>query len=147
MKKLIQRRLAELLIAGAICSVIPALIQLSDDSFFSELVSYALLGCVILFVGYNIKCLRESYYAFRGKIKYYKGNYIAYAIYALIGILVYECFGETVYTFLFSITKVVKYFGVVNSTLLSAMIFHLIMCGVIIAAPAGVRRKNPTRFR
>ena len=139
-------RFAEIFGICGIFSAILSILSLTCNSFLNGLIPLLLAIFAIMFVIANIMQLRRCYFEVKGGMDYYISNFTAYAIFAVATAAVYLLFGDTTYTWLFAITKVISFFGDRVSIVASTALFHFVMCMIIILAPIGLRQKYAWRF-
>lgn len=134
--KAVKKRLFELFVTSIVISVIIValfILQIIPSSEFS-----AAITCIIgtgVFVEINIKQLQRCMVDMASLKKYYKYNYIAYGIYALVSSAICLFAPVELFSIAFSFTKFVRYSYEVISYRKSLLIFHAIMIIVIALAP------------
>lgn len=137
------RRFAELIFTCFIISGFIALLSKMGILVERGHVVFALLiGAVIFFV-VNIKMQRNCYYDMGEYHKeYYIINTVAYLLFAAVCYLVYIFCSDEVYTWLFAITKWVRFTVNRIEIYLSALLFHLVGLATVFLSPAGVVTDN-----
>lgn len=138
MIKIILRRFLELIIPCALISAIAVVLNITG-LFTTRITVFtiAFLGAVIWFV-LNITMLRRCYLDLRDIKVYYISNFIAYAIFGLCTVIVYLCFSNAVYGWIFAITKFFRYTNLNISTVISTAIFHFLGGLMILLSPLGM---------
>lgn len=136
--RVIKRRFIELIIKSfLISSIITAAFEFGI--FPSEkpvMRSFICTGAVIFLI-INIIQLRYCYYDLKGKKEYYVANFIAYSLYMLAGLITILINNEA-YTWVFCITKFLRFTESGPPKYLSAAIFHAVMLLAIVCAPVGM---------
>lgn len=131
----IKRRFREFLCTEVILSVLATLANI----FLGITQRYHLvifLGIMILaFMGVSIWQMRRCYYDIRDILLHYKLNFIAYMMFAVLSLVVCLIFPGMLFTWLFSITKFLKYLGF--GQIVSLLIFHLSGIVAILVSPLG----------
>lgn len=98
---------------------------------------------VLVYIVINMSMLNHCYFDMSeepdGRI-YLKSNILAYGIFAVINLIVYFLANSEGYTWFFAITKFAKYMPFGINTLVSAIIFHVIMFAVIALVPVRMKR-------
>lgn len=94
-----------------------------------------------LFLYVNVRMMRDCYYDIRGGMYYFVGNYAAYLIFMAVSLLLYFFGGSGIFTWLFAITKFVRYTGGGVSNLVSTLIFHAVMLLSVLLAPLGMKQQ------
>lgn len=94
-------------------------------------------GAILYFVS-QFFLLRHCFVCMRIKGPFYLYNSIAYAIFALVSVIIYEFIGNFVFTWSFSITKMAHFFYTPISISLSVAIFHTLVLILIFVAPMGM---------
>ena len=135
---LIIRRFTEMLLWTVFLSIISIFLNFSGIAGSQKMLMVCLSAGVVVFIGINLHMLKQCFFDLRDKKLYYFTNYIAYLFYAAVSIIIYAIGGNTVYAWIFAITKFMRYSSFGISTPLSALIFHLIMLLVIAVAPLGM---------
>ncbi len=146
MKNIIIRRFMEFFISCAVLSAAVtgmAVLKLLNSQT-ALLVGTFLFATVFVFV--NIKQLRRCYFDLMGNVEYYASNCIAYIIFIAVNLLMCRFCPQTVFTWVFAITKFLQYLGVGITALFSAVMFHIIMLTVILVAPVGMKQIYNWRF-
>lgn len=100
------------------------------------------VACVAVYVIVSVFRMRICFYELENPRAYYICNLSAYAVFALINILAYFLLDSTIYTWIFAITKFVRYAYVGFTTVTSIATFHIIMVFAILLAPAGIEERN-----
>lgn len=136
--RVIKRRFLELIIKSfLISSIITAAFEF--DIFPSEkpvMLTFICAGAAIFLI-LNIINLRYCYYDLKGKREYYIANFIAYSFYMLAGLITILINNEA-YTWVFCITKFLRFTESEAPKYLSAAIFHAVMLLAIVCAPVGM---------
>ena len=132
------RRTVELLVLSLILSSIVILLNTKELVTSSKALTLFLLFAAGGFMCINIHMLRQCYFDLHSKFIYYVSNYAAFAIFAAVNILMCLYSDNEIYTWMFAITKFIKYTYSVISPLISAILFQIILAGTIALAPAGM---------
>lgn len=134
-KKVIKRRFREFLCTEVILSVLATLANI----FLGITQRYHLvifLGIMILaFMGVSIWQMRRCYYEIQDLKEHYKLNFIAYMMFVVLSLVVCLIFPGMLFTWLFSITKFLKYLGFAQ--IVSLLIFHVFGIVAILVSPLG----------
>lgn len=112
-----------------ICGIIP------DGSTVLVVSLYVI---VVLFAIINIGMMRRTYYELKSYRKYLVVNICAYVAFVAVNLISYKLFSKVLYTWLFGITKTVRYSAFNLSTLKAIGLFHLIMLAITFVASAGM---------
>ena len=94
--------------------------------------------CGIIYVLANIFRMRISFYELADVYKYYFYNLAGYIIFAVVSIVLYWIADSSVYTWMFAVLKVFRFFNGEMNVLYSVIVFHLIMIVAIFFAPIGI---------
>lgn len=90
----------------------------------------------LFFLICNIISVKNSYFEFFHNIRLcYNINLTAYVIFGMINASVYLIFPKTVYTWMFSIMKFMRYSPFALSTVYSAVVFHFLNLLAILITP------------
>lgn len=133
------RRLCELFLTCAIISAVITFFYVAGILYTDTFLSIALLIGLFVFAFINIRMLRQCYFDLHSNKNYYLSNLLSYAIFALISIGVYKLCSGIIFTWLFAITKFVKYTDAGNPTIKSMLFFHLIGFLCVLLAPIGMK--------
>lgn len=112
-----------------ICGIIP------DGSTILVVSLYAF---TVIFAIINVRMMRDTYCELKSYRLYLAVNLSAYAVFALVNLISYKLFSQFLYTWIFGITKTIRYSSFNLSTLKAIGIFHLIMIIVTLFAAAGM---------
>lgn len=132
------RRFFELLLtcvlvsAGLTCLNVQGVLATHD-----ALCAGALVG-VAVFVLVNIPMLRGCYFEFENNFLYFAVNLSAYACFFGAWFAVYRFGSNECFTWMFALTKVVRYSNLALSTLHSGLLFHAVGLLMILFAPIGM---------
>ena len=137
--KIILRRAAEMLICCIGLSVIICIFCVSGPMPVGSIQRDAALNIIpFVFLAINIVMLRSCYVAFLGKKQYYTVNLYAYAMFAVVNIGAYIILPIDGYTWLFVITKILRYSRLELIPPVGIMIFHLLLFFSVFLAPIGM---------
>lgn len=137
--KIVLRRAAEMLICCIGLSVLICFLCVSGPMPVGSIQRDVALNIIpFVFLGINIVMLRNCYVAFLGKKQYYTVNLCAYAMFAVVNIGAYIILPVDGYTWLFVITKILRYSRLELVPPLGIMIFHLLLLFSIPLAPIGM---------
>jgi len=146
LKKVILRRFIEY---TGVCVLISAV---STYLYTKGVIPATQRGCLLaLTAGTVLYCiihffmLRECFFDLRNRKEFYTANYVAYFLFMLTGVLILFVFGKDLHTWLFSITKFLKYSNYQFSTIISTAFFHLLTIFVIAVSPVGMWRLRRER--
>ncbi len=132
------RRFGELMVKCFLCSsIITAAFEF--DIFPSEkpvMLTFLCAGALVFFI-INIIKLRCCYFDLKGQKEYYCANFIAYFFFMLAGLITIYI-SNFAYTWVFGITKFLRFTESGPPKYLSAAIFHAVMLLAIICAPIGM---------
>lgn len=137
--RVIIRRTMELFFASGVISV--ALTIMNLGGFLADqgsLILGMLVGTAV-FVKVNFNMLRDCYFDLVNNTLYYITNITAYLIFAAGGYAVYFLGSQKVYTWLFAVTKLLKYTNLDMAVPYSAAVFHCIGIAAVFAAPIGMQ--------
>lgn len=139
MVKIIVRRFLEMLVTCAAISAIAVVLNISGlfTSRFSVFI-LALLGAICWF-SLNVYMLRRCYFELHDKKTYYISNFAAYAVFGICTVIVYLCFSNALYGWIFAITKFLKYTKFAVSTVKSTALFHLLGGLMVWMSPIGMK--------
>lgn len=98
----------------------------------------SLLAGAGVFILQNIRWLRRCRLELPSKRIFYATNFTAYGIFMLINIALCYILDSETYTWIFAITKFMRYTELHWSSFTSAMLFHAFMIGMIIVLPLGM---------
>lgn len=126
-------------IEALISAVIAGLSVMNAITDLYALISVLFIG-IFLFMGLHFLLLRSSFTESPGNLIYFVINLTAYALFAFCTLYACKAFPSDVYTWLFAVTKFMRYILGGASTFLSAVIFLLTGFFMIFAAPLGARR-------
>ena len=132
----VYRRLIELFLPSIIFSVLITFLNVSEIIVKRYGVVIMIAAFVMVFTVYNYKNLRKCYVDVRNEKLYYCLNFLSHIIFAAGNILIFFLASNEIYTWIFSITKVIAFLG--TKTITSILIFHLIGLISIVIAPIGM---------
>ena len=137
--KVIIRRFLELLIICVALSAIAVALNKIEGVFTTRTGAFLLsfIGAIIFYV-VNVILLRRCYFDLRNKTAYFINNFIAYAVFGIVRVIVYFAFSKDVYGWMFAITKFTRYTTLAFPTHLATAIFHIISGIVILLAWIGM---------
>lgn len=98
----------------------------------------SLFFCTAIYLVINVTFLHKCYLRLNDIALYYFCNYAAYFAFAVISLAIYFIFGNTIYSWLFSITKFARFATADTGVLGSAVFFHVMMVVTIAIAPLGM---------
>lgn len=134
-------RFAELMLSSAVLSA-SASALFCMESFKSNAfnISIILLGVGILFLMFNMFCMRRCFWEIGNYGIFYVTAFVSYVIFAALGFGVYIFFGPRLHMWIFGVSKVVTAMSSYKiPTLYSTMFFHALMVAAILIAPIGIR--------
>ena len=132
----VYRRVAELLLPSIVCSLLITIFNITGLVVKRNDVFFMILAFVLVFTIFNFKNLRNCYFDLRNKKLFFVLNFLSHAIFAGVNFAVLVFAKNEVYTWLFSITKVLKFRGM--DVIYSVLIFHSIQLMCIIASTIGM---------
>lgn len=136
--RIIVRRFLELFFVNTAISAILTLLNIGKVLAGQNSVILGMFVGIAAFVTVNFRMLRHCYFDLRDSFLYYITNIAAYLLFAMLSALVYLVFSSEIYTWLFAMTKFLKYTNIALSVPYSAAVFHLIGFLVIFIAPIGM---------
>lgn len=137
--KVIIRRLCELLLICAIISAIITFFFVAGILYTDTYLSIALLIGLFLFAFINLRMLRQCYFDLHNNKNYYFSNILSYVIFALVSFGVCKLCSGIIFTWLFAVTKFLKYTNAGISTITSMLFFHIIGILSVLLAPIGMK--------
>lgn len=137
--KITVRRFFELLVTCSVISAFITLLNVAGVLITKNAVCVAMLAGIIMFVLLNVRMLRQCYFEMRSFLIYYSVNLTAYFLFAAVCFAVYFLTSNTCFTWLFAITKFVRFSNLELPTLSSAVLFHIIGVIMVIASPLGMK--------
>lgn len=132
----VYRRVAELLLPCVALSFLITILNIKGLVLKRNSVVLMISALVIAFSIFNFTNLRKCYFDIRNKKLFFMLNFLSHAIFAGINFLVLMFANGVVYTWLFSITKGLKFLNV--NLIYSVLLFHLLQLICIVAAPIGM---------
>lgn len=132
----VYRRVAELLLPTVVFSLLITIFNITGLVVKRNNVFFMILAFVLVFTIFNFKNLRNCYFDLRNKKLFFVLNFLSHAIFAGVNFAVLVFAKNEVYTWLFSITKVLKFRGM--DVIYSVLIFHSIQLMCIIASTIGM---------
>lgn len=136
--RIIVRRFLELFFVNAAISAILTILNIGKVLARKDTLLLGMFVGIAVFVIMNFRMLRRCYFDLKNRFLYYTANIAAYFLFALLSAFVYLVFSSKIYTWLFAVTKFLKYTKIALSVPYSAAIFHLIGFSVIFIAPIGM---------
>ncbi len=134
-------RFAELTLSSAVLSA-SASALFCMNSFKSNVlnISIVLLCVCVLFVIFNLICMRKCFWEIGNYGIFYVTAFVSYALFAVLGLGVYTVFGPRLHMWIFGVSKVVTAMSSYKiPTLYSMAFFHLLMIATILLSPIGIR--------
>lgn len=126
----------ELLILSIVLSAIGTVLNLFGVIIARYEVLLLLTALSLIFLICNIISVKTSYLDLVHNLSLcYNLNFSAYIIFGMINASVYVIFPKTVYTWMFSIMKFMRYSPFALSTVYSAVVFHFINLLAILITP------------
>lgn len=132
------RRFVEMFGFSLFFSAFGILLNFSGIAESGKMLAVCLSLGAVAFLLMNLHQLKQCFFDLRDKKLYYYANLGAYALFVIVSLLLYGLGGNTVYAWCFAITKFLRYMPLGISNLVSAMVFHLLLLGVVLAAPLGM---------
>ncbi len=138
--KIVLHRAAEMLICCIGLSVLICFLCVSGPMPVGSIQRDVALNIIpFVFLAINIVMLRNCYVALLGEKQYYTVNLCAYVIFAGVNIGAYVILPVDGYTWLFVITKILRYSRIELVPPLGIMIFHSLLFVSVFLAPIGMR--------
>ena len=142
------RRVAELLLPSIVFSVLITILNITGLVVKRHNVVFMISVFVVAFSIFNFTNLRKCYFDLRNKKLFFVLNLLSQAIFTAVNFTVLVIAESEVYTWLFSITKGLKFLNV--DLIYSVLIFHFIQLICIIVSPIGMEwiffvRNEPKR--
>ncbi|MBR2452764.1 MAG: hypothetical protein IKB32_01795 [Clostridia bacterium] len=139
--KVILRRFLELLISAIVFSFLVTFLHVRGYLPESrDVLGIVMLFCTILFYLYHIYCLKQCFYEMYQAMDYFIYNIASFALFAGTVFLSYKFLGNTLFTWIFSITKTFVFF-VYGVDSYKSMIFFLEITFILIIAVALLKMK------
>ncbi len=132
------RRLVQMLVINIVLSVLVTALNVTGLIKTQQLIFISTCAGVALSMIINLHFMRRLYYKLANKFEYYMSTYIAHLLFFVINLSVGVIFDNTVYAWLFSITKFARFSHLMMSSLTSAVIFNIVMLLSIHIAPIGM---------
>lgn len=137
--KVIIRRFIELFFVNFILSaIVTGLYELELLAATQTAVKFAMLISAIIYVVIQVFMLRQCFFDLSNKYDYYLFNYAAYAIFMVFNIVLFFFGGSFIFTWLFGITKFLRFINHGIDTFFGILVFHLVMLIAITLAPIGM---------
>ena len=119
--------------------VVTALATAEGNTSRVVLVGISFIG-VFVYAVINVLFQRWCCLDLADKKLYYKTNYTAYFIFVLVNMICLGILDNVSYTWMFAITKGVRYLYVVVPVSVSALLFHIVMLYLIYISPYGMEK-------
>lgn len=132
----VYRRIAELLMFSIVLSVMITFLNISGLVVKRNSVVLMISAFVIVFTVFNFINLRNCYFDMCDKKLFFILNFLSHAIFAGVNFAFLAFAKNEVYTWLFSITKGLKFLDV--DVVYSVIIFHFIQLMCIIVSTIGM---------
>lgn len=132
----IYRRVAELLLPSIFLSAMITFLNITGRVVDRVNIFLMISAFVMVFTIYNFRNLRNCYCDMRDKKLFFILNFLSYAIYAGINLAVLVFTKSEVYTWLFSITKGLRFLYV--DVIYSVLVFHFIQLLCIFVSTIGM---------
>lgn len=136
--KVAKKRYIEIVALNVILSVFVTLINFIGVLKIRQHIFVASSAAMFLFMAINIHLMRDCYYDLRNKLRYFAANYLAYIAFYVTNLVVGAIFNNTVYAWLFSITKFARFSHLRWSSFASASLFLLLMLISVHLATVGM---------
>ena len=136
--RIIIRRFLELFFVNAVISTVLTILNLGKVLAGQNSLLFGMFVGIAVFITVNFRMLRHCYFDLKNNFLYYTTNIAAYLLFALLSAFVYLVFSSEIYTWLFALTKFLKYTNIALSVPYSAAVFHLIGFLLIFLAPIGM---------
>lgn len=132
----VYRRVAELLLPSIVFSFLITILNITGLVIKRNSVVFMIMASVVVFTIFNFTNLKKCYFDIRNTKLFFMLNFLSHAIFAGINFLVLMFANSVVYTWLFSITKGLKFLDV--ELIYSVLLFHFIQLFCIVVAPIGM---------
>ncbi len=132
----VYRRVAELLLTCIVFSFLITILNVTGLMVKRNIVVFMILAFEVAFTILNFKNLRKCYFDIRNKKLFFMLNFLSHAIFAGVNFIFLLFAKNEVYTWLFSITKGLKYIDV--ELIYSVLLFHFIQLICIIVSTIGM---------
>ncbi len=137
-KKVVIRRFLELFVTNLFLSLLLIYANLGYLLNTKEALSMGFIAGTAVFLYINVRMLRNCYFDLEGKSAYYSSNVIAYLSFTLLSMFAYFFVSNEIYTWVFALTKFVRYINSQISAFISICIFHILGILSIYVAPLGM---------
>ena len=135
---IVLRRYCEILFSNIILSSIMVVLYELGIFFSQRFFELFLTITVTIYIIVNFWFMRRCYFFLSNRNMYYICDYMAYIIFFISNMLAFFFFDESVYRWLFLITKFGNLFNERFAVFYSIMFFHIIMLVLIAFAPVGM---------
>ena len=135
-RNVVYRRVAELLIPSVIFSFVITILNMTGLVVKRSNVVFMIAAFVVIYTIFNFTNLRKCYFDLCNKKRFYLLNFLSHAIFACINFAVLMSSENAVYTWLFSITKGLKFLDI--DIIYSVLLFHFIQLICIVVSPIGM---------
>lgn len=133
------QRISEMLIGCIVPSVLICALCVSGPMPVGSLQRDAvLIAAPLIFMAWNVLMLRRCYAELADDVNYYVVNLCAYGAFALINLIAYIFLPTDGYTWIFVITRFLRYSNLGISTPVGIILFHIITAVSIFFAPLGM---------
>lgn len=132
------RRFFELLILCVALSASLTFLNMAGVLATERSLRISLIIGVVVFMVLNTMMLKLCYFAMRNNLNYFAVNTFVYLLFTALSLAIHFLCSNNCYTWLFAITKFVKYSNFHFDTIQSALIFHSIGLLTIILSPIGM---------
>ena len=138
--EIILLKLFELLLLCTVLSSVATVLNLFGVIIARYQVLLLLGSLCLLFLIANIVSVKNLYHDVVHNIFLcYRLNFISYFLFGMINVYVYLFLPNTVYTWMFAITKFMRYTPLAFSAVHSAVVFHILNAIVILVTPLIMR--------
>lgn len=132
----VYRRVAELLLPSIVLSFLITILNIAGLVVQRTGVVLMISAFALAFTIFNFKNLRKCYFDIRNKKLFFMLNFLSNIIFACVNFAVLIFAKNEVYTWLFSITKGLKFLDV--DVIYSILLFHFVQLICIIVSPIGM---------
>lgn len=132
----VYRRVAELLLPSIVFSFLITILNITALVVKRNSVVFMIMAFVVVFTIFNFTNLKKCYFDIRNKKLFFMLNFLSHAIFAAVNFAVLLFAKKEVYTWLFAITKGLKFLDV--NLIYSVLLFHFIQLICIIVSPIGM---------
>ena len=132
------RRFLELLVTCAVISTVITLLYAMNLLITDFSLRLALITGVVIFILSNVWMLRQCYFEMKSNLIYFLVNISAYLLFAAVCLIIYFLCSKYCFTWMFAITKFVRFSTLGFETFHSVLTFHALGLLMVLLAPIGM---------